>query len=59
MMIAVKRLQDFNINYNSQKCIKNKDINHYDPILTTIVIEVLNLISGFSLIKFRSSIIRF
>ena len=54
MMIAVKRLQDFNLNYNSQKCIKNKDINHYDPILTTIVIEGLNLISGFSLIKFIS-----
>jgi len=54
MMIAVKRLRDFNINYNSQKEIKNKDINHYDPILISIVIEGLNSISGFSLIKFIS-----
>ena len=48
--IALNRLNNFNINYEK----KDNNINFYDPDLTRKVIDRINKINGFSLLKFIS-----
>jgi len=52
--LAVFKLKNFSINYNSQSDLNEKEINHYDPDLILNVIECLNIMNGVSLIKFIS-----
>tara|TARA_B000000532_G_scaffold169542_1_gene137093 strand:+ start:67 stop:1509 length:1443 start_codon:yes stop_codon:yes gene_type:complete len=47
---ALNRLKNFNINYEK----KDNNINFYDPDLTRKVIDRINKINGFSLLKFIS-----
>jgi hypothetical protein len=52
--LALLKLRNFNINYNSQSDFDNKQINHYDPDLILNIVKSLNIMNGVSLIKFIS-----
>lgn len=52
--LAIIKLKNFSINYNSQSDLNEKQINHYDPDLILNVIKSLNIMNGVSLIKFIS-----